>query len=83
MATATTFCNGGMGIGHPRRRVFMALKAETGLLFNKNNGARAGMWLIRRAVTNQAITFGNRGMDIFRSPKSCVTLGGQTSIRRP
>ena len=83
MATGTTFCNGGMGIGHPRRRVFMTLKAETWLLFKQDDGTRAGMWLTSSAVTNQAITFGNRHMDIFRPTKSCVTLSGQTSLRRP
>ena len=82
MAAGTTFCNGGMGIGPPRRRVLMTLKTEARLLFNENNGPRAGMWLTRRAVTNQAISFGNRHMDIFLSTNSCVTLSGQTSIRR-
>ena len=81
MATATTFCNGGMGIGHRRRRIFMTLKAEAWLLFKQNDRTSPWMRLIRRAVTNQAITFGNRRMDIFRSTKSCVTLGGQTSLR--
>jgi hypothetical protein len=83
MATGTTFLNGGMGIGHPRRRAFMTLKAETWLLFKQDDGISSGMWLTRRAMTNQAITISNRCMDIFRPTKSGVTLSGQTSILRP
>ena len=60
----------------------MTLKAETWLLFKQDDGTSPGMWLINRAVAYQTITFGNRRMDIFCPSKSCVTLSGQTSIRR-
>jgi hypothetical protein len=82
MTTGTAFFNSGMGICHPRRRTFMTLQTELRLLLNQQYRTSTGMWLICRDVTNQAITFCNRCMNVLRPTKETVTVSGKTTIRR-
>jgi hypothetical protein len=67
---------------HALGRVFMALQAKPWLLFNQPYGSGPGMGLIGRIVTNHAITFSDRDVDMLCPAKSCMTFRRDATVGR-